>query len=373
MPLSEHLDRLAAFEPTPLPVLTLYLNTQPDQHGRANFEPFVRKELQARGQTFPLRSPERESFEQDAGRIRRYLRDELRPSTNGVAIFACAGQDGFFEAIQLDAPFPKNRLYVYHQPHIYELARLDDHYRRYAALIADTNSARIFVFGLRTTLAKDGVQNTKVSRTSVGGWSQARYQRHIENYHLHHAKEVIETLDRVVREEEIARLVLAGDEVIVPVLRRQLPPHLADKVVDVLRLDITTPEHEILRTTVEAMREQDARDDVERVQGLLDEYRSGGLAVVGARDTLAALVHGQVDRLFLTASITHLDNDMQGEDWRLFASLSGLDQEGATPDFIIPDALVTRARQTGAGTFFIEDPALLAGVGGVGAILRFRL
>jgi hypothetical protein len=38
MPLSEHLDRLAAFEPTTLPVISLYLNTQPDQHGRANFE-----------------------------------------------------------------------------------------------------------------------------------------------------------------------------------------------------------------------------------------------------------------------------------------------------------------------------------------------
>jgi len=51
------LDRLVAFEPTTLPVISLYLNTSPDQHGRDNFESFLRKELKAAGKTFPLRSP----------------------------------------------------------------------------------------------------------------------------------------------------------------------------------------------------------------------------------------------------------------------------------------------------------------------------
>ena len=34
MPLIDQLDRLAAFEPAPYPVVSLYLNTQPNQHGR---------------------------------------------------------------------------------------------------------------------------------------------------------------------------------------------------------------------------------------------------------------------------------------------------------------------------------------------------
>lgn len=99
MPLSEHLDRLAAFEPTTLPVISLYLNTQPDQHGRANFESFVLKEFCARAKGYRLRSPERESFERDAERIKAYLQNELRPSANGLALFACAGEDNFFEAV----------------------------------------------------------------------------------------------------------------------------------------------------------------------------------------------------------------------------------------------------------------------------------
>jgi hypothetical protein len=45
MLLNQLLDQLAAFTPTELPVLSLYLNAQADQHGRDSFASFVRKEL----------------------------------------------------------------------------------------------------------------------------------------------------------------------------------------------------------------------------------------------------------------------------------------------------------------------------------------
>jgi len=41
-----------------------------------------------------------------------YLEGEVRPSTNGIAIFACSGAGDFFEAIQLDAPIENNRLFL---------------------------------------------------------------------------------------------------------------------------------------------------------------------------------------------------------------------------------------------------------------------
>ena len=47
MTLTDQLSRLAAFEPSPYPVVSLYLNTQPNERGRDNFQAFVRKELKA--------------------------------------------------------------------------------------------------------------------------------------------------------------------------------------------------------------------------------------------------------------------------------------------------------------------------------------
>ncbi len=360
--LMDQLDELADFEPNGFPFISLYLNMQPDQHGRDNFESFVRKEFNAKAKSFPAESLELASFERDTLRIRAYLRDEVRPSSNGLAIFACAGADGYFNAVQLDAPIQRHRLHVDERPHLYPLARLIDQHPRYAALLVDTNSARLFVFGLGKTLVNEETQNIKVSRTQVGGWSQMRYQRHVENNHLHHAKEVVEMLDRVVREEAVEHIILAGDQVIIPLLREQLPDRLKEKIIDILRLDIRTPEHEVLKATMEALSEHNLHTDAEKVRRFLDEYRAGGLAVIGVTDTMKALEHGQVDELLISASPNEVRLEEDGETSPQDHNWSGL---------TIADSLITRARQTGARVTFIEDAALLRSVGGVGAMLRY--
>lgn len=369
--LREKLRELALFPPTAMPVLSVYLNTQPDQHGRDNFSPFLRKELKARAATYPPESPERASFEQDAKRIRSWLETELRPSSNGAAIFACSGADGFFEALQFEAPFDANRLYVYHQPHLYNLANLYDRHRSYGAVIADTNSARIFVFGLGSTLGVETITNVKVrSRSWIEGWWLRRAQFKVENYQLQHAKQVVEHLERIVREEGLEQIILAGDELILPLLREQLPPSLAEKVVDEMKLDIAAPDHEVFRATIEGIRAEDARSDAESVRAAIDEYRAGGLAVIGVHDVLAALSAGQAHTVFVSGALEEMYPEAEDLHPAIAPSAAGLP---AGAEVKIPDELVTRAYQTGAQVRFIEDASLLAGVGGVCATLRYRL
>ena len=379
--LEQIIDRLAAFEPVGLPVLSLYLNAQANEHGRQDFERFLRKEFSERARTFKAHTPERESFDRDVERINEYLRDELRPETNGVAVFACSGAGDFFEPIQTAAPIENHRLYIYNQPHLYPLARLMDQYPRYAVLVADTNRARLFVIGRGKALSSEEIQNVKTRGATVGGWSQMRYQRHLEQYHMQHAKEVADVLERVVREDDIRHIILAGDEVIIPQLKEQFPKAVADKVVDVLSLDINAPEHERLAESMEAMREHDAQTDAETVERLLNEYRGSGLAVVGSTDTLDALAMGQVEELVIVARQQHVEGNR--EDVEILADAEVAEpvvagQDGAVasidPDSVVVAAdLVARARQTGARITFIEDVSLLEEVGGCGAFLRYRI
>jgi peptide subunit release factor 1 (eRF1) len=373
--LEDHLARLVAFESTTLPVISLYLNTQPDNHGRDHFEQFIRKEFAARANTFPPGSVERASFDRDTARIKGYLEDELQPSANGLVLFACSGADDFFEALQLEVPVEQNRLYVYNQPHLYHLARLDDAYPRYAAVITDANWARIFVFGLGQTIETEQVKGKKVQRVKVGGWSQARYQRRVGNAHQKHIKEIVDSLDRIVREDQAGHIVLAGDAAIIPALRDALPQQLAEKVVDTLRLDIRASDQEIFERTLEAMRQQDARTDAEKVERLLNNFRARGLAAVGPEETLEALANGQVEELLVSASLEQMHPAEEKVEAVLAPEIP--DSSGGTasdePRAVqLPDLLVTKARQTGAAVTFIEDAALLAAVGGVGAMLRWR-
>jgi hypothetical protein len=209
--MEEHLARLEAFEPTALPVLSIYLNTQPDEHGRApDAVPYLHREFKTIARTWAPGSPERHSFDKDVERIVAYASHRIDPATNGVAIFACWGAEEFFEAIQLTTPVGDNYISVGNQPHLYHLVRLDEHFPRYAAVLTDTNTARIFVFGLGQAAEQEDVKDRKMHRVKVGGWSQARYQRRVGNAHHEHAKEVIERLLQIVREEKIIHIVLAG-------------------------------------------------------------------------------------------------------------------------------------------------------------------
>jgi peptide subunit release factor 1 (eRF1) len=372
--IDDHLDLLLAFEPGTLPVISLYLNTQSDDRGRDNWAQFVRKELTTRAKTWPSGSPERQSFDADVERIQTWLDSELQPSANGVALFACSAA-GLFEAIQLNAPVEEHRLYVYNQPHLYHLTRLDDEYPRYAALLTDANSARIFVFGLGETLDTEQVKGKKVQRVKVGGWSQARYQRRVQNAHQSHAKEIVDALDRIVREEKIKHIVLAGDVQILGVLQAEMPKHLGEKVVDAVKLDLKASDQEVFAATLERMREEDAKTDAEKVDRLFRQYRARALACVGPQETLEALANGQVDELLISAGLEASHGEEEPVDAVLAPEVpdSGGGTESDEPrQVLLADLLVTKAKQTDARVSFIQDPSLLESVDGVGAFLRWR-
>ncbi len=352
------LSRLLAFVRTTLPVLSVYLNTQPDQHGRdPELKPYLQREFKALARTWQASSPERQSFDRDAERILAYTEEHLNPAANGIAIFACSGAEDFFEAIQLQTPIHQSRVYAYNQPHLYELARAEGEYPKYAALIADANTARIFVFGLGQTLESEDVKGAKVHRVKVGGWSQARYQRRVNNAHQKHAKEVIARLEQIVSDENIRHVILAGEPAILSLLREEMPKPLAEMVVDSMKLDVNSSAQEILAATLEKMREEGARTDAEQVDRLLQEYRAHGLAVVGPEETLKALALGQVDELLITASL---------DDTGTEAPAIGEPQEPS-----LPEQLIMKAKLTDANVLFIQDPGLLRNVEGVGAFLRW--
>jgi peptide subunit release factor 1 (eRF1) len=233
-------------------------------------------------------------------------------------------------------------------PHLYPLARVNDQYPRYAALLVDTNSADLYVFALGSKMRRATVQNEKTRRTRMGGCSQARYQRRAENFHKQHIKEVVGLLDRVVTEERLNHIVIACDEAAKPFLMAQMPKHLADKLIDLRNVSVKSiPEHELLTETMAALRRADAHTDAEHVQRMLDAWRAGGLAVAGIEATMRALDMRQVEELLIAARPDHVVGPV--------------------------DELVAKAQRNSARIRFIENDDLLADVGGAGALLRFKI
>ena len=370
------LRALAAFEPDGADVISLYLDLRAGQHGRDTHDVFFRRAVAdlLEGGTPGAAAPA--GTARAIERIERFLTTDVGRSANGAAIFTTTGDGDFFEGLVIDAPFEAHQVFVGRVPHLYPLVRILDQYPRYAALLLDSNRARIIVFGLGEVEARTEVSGEKTRRHSMGGWSQARYQRRIDNIHLLHVKEVVDALDTVVRAEAIDHVIVAGDAGIVARLREQLPAALAAKVVDVLRLDRHAGEDEIIGEALAALRRKDAEDDAQRVAEVLDAWRAGGLGVAGPEATLQALQLGQVDELLVVAApaalkpVQRLPDDAAAAP-TVIESPTG---DGAQQTQVhLADALVTKATQTGAAVRIIEDPELLRTHGGVAAALRFRI
>ncbi len=368
------LRKLAEVEAVDQPFLSVYLNAEPNQHGRDDFDVFLKKQLSEHQDDYEEHTPERESFDKDVERIADYAK-KIRASANGVAIFACSDA-GFFQTIEFDVPFENDRFFVFDRPHIYPLAKLIDQNPRFAVVLADSNTARIYVFQRGRVLEEDEIENETYNRSEVGGWSQMRFQRHIDELRKQHIKEVVDELDKIVREDNITKVVLAGNiEVTIPLVREELTSFLEDKIVGTIRLSIDAPEDEILDEAETAINQNNTLADKEKIDHVFDQNYDEGLGVTGVAKTLKALENGQVQELYLSAKFDEIEYD-ENEIKEILENYAP-GNEGETPSVgnsrQIADQLLRLALISAEKIRYIEDENLLEDVGGVAALLRYTM
>ena len=367
-------EKLLGFEPTGFPFISLYLNTEPNENGQFNFDVFARKQLSENADTYADETAERESFNRDSERILEYL-GNIKPTTKGAAIFACAGADNFFLTREFNVPFAENDFFVFDKPYIFPLARLIEQNPMFAVVQADTNAANIFIFKRGHVLEQEEIQNEKTKRVAAGGWSQQRYQRSLENFHQQHARDVVEELEKIVRDERIEQIVLSGDDsVIIPLLRAEMPKDIDEKVVEVLNLNINTPEHELMEAAEQAVFQHQTLLDKEKIDNLFEQNYEDGLGVTGVEKTLAALANGQVQELYISENYGGIEYDPRKVYKVLSQYAPGEDE---IPDIrrqgMVVDELLRRAIESTDRIRFIKDENLLSETGGVGALLRYKI
>src|SRR5688572_10363857 len=145
-----------------------------------------------------LTHEEREGLRADFGRMRRYFSEEFnREGAHGLALFA-AGLDGFWRPL----PLPGK---------VADAAAIDDAFhlaplvplvgRGDGALVAVVNRERGDVYRLRDGRLVEVADHTEEQprRHDQGGWSQSRFQRHIDELAAEHMRAVAEEVARQVR------------------------------------------------------------------------------------------------------------------------------------------------------------------------------
>ena len=345
------LRQLAEFGPVDAPVLSIYLDMQPHAAGG---RPALRDDVLRLGdrlrqieKTFGPRGPDLDSFRADVARIEAYLRDHYPVAAHGVAIFASAAA-GLFEVVETGVPF-EFQVSVGNAPDLFQLARFVDDEETAIVGIVDTNTARLFVVRSGFVDEREGLDDggPHYHKTRLGGLNMARYQRHIEKHRTDFAREAAAEIELLVERERASRVVLAGNQVALPLLLDALSPRVLSLVHGGARglhpgvtRDVVADEIAPILAQAEAESGRTIADQ------LVDAVRSDALGVAGLDDTLAALEHAQVDVLVLVGDAP-LDADIRAN-------------------------LIRLAVTTGADVEVVAAHDILERLGGVGALLRYR-
>ena len=278
--------KLLEFEPGPRPFLSIYLDTSANENGKKTFDIFLKKQVSEQLDKLDEGTQARKNFESDIEGSRAFLED-LDPATQGVAIFACAPA-GLFKTYEFQIPFEQSLFTLSDGPDLLPIMKLICGNQRYAIAQADTNAAHIYVVSRGEVIRRDDIQNEKTNRSEVGGWSQMRYQRHVDNFHEQHAKEVVGELEKLVENGRIETVVLAGDEsVIIPLLKDEMSKELLAKLAGTISVNVNAPEHEVLEEAEKVIHRHRTLTDMERIKLLEEENHAGGLGVTSLEKVLA--------------------------------------------------------------------------------------
>jgi peptide chain release factor subunit 1 len=318
-----------------------------------------------------LTHDQRQSLKADFERIADWFDNDFsREGAKGLAIFA-AGLDHFWSTASLPGPVA-DRVKVgrefYLAPLVPLVARAD------GTIVAVVGREQGQLFRLeagRLTELADRFEE-QPGQHDQGGWSQARYQRHIEKLVQEHLKGVAEELDRSRKRMHAPKIVLVCPEEMRGEFTEELSKEARDALVGYAQAEAHARPAELLEAVRPVLEQAEAKDEREAIERWREEAGRNGRAASGWAKTLEAASDGRVEVLLF----------QEGTDHAAFrcpacgrAALEGgscpLDGTQLEPHDAGLDLAVHQTLAHGGAVWAIRHHADLAPVEGIGALLRY--
>ncbi len=313
----------------------------------------------------------RTGLKADFERLQQFFGGEFdRDGAHGLAVFA-AGPDNVWSVLAL--PWK-----------VADVARVADDFllgplvpllgRGNGALVAVVSREQGRVLALRGGRLREVADRTEEtpSRHDQGGWSQSRFQRHIENLATEHFKDVADELERLYRRLDRPRIVVvAGDETRSE-FAEVLPADLEEAVIGWTNAEAHASDSDLealVQPFIEQWRLTREREAVERWR---EEVGKNALGVSGWADTLEAASDGRVELLLHQAGVRR-DAHRCPACGRASLTATTCPLDGTTMEHR-DDGLDLAVRLTlayGGDLLALEQGQDLEPVEGIGAILRF--
>ena len=375
-------ERLASYHSPDWPIVSLYLRVDrehiTDDHYSIRLKNLLKQVLDNPG--IELSRAQLEAVEADLDRIRVFFRDHGDEFGQGVALFASSAAN-LWEVYEAPREVG-NHVEVDFRPVIAPLVRVLELCEPFCVCLVSRDRARIFMghmseFGERAVRLDQEVPG----QHEQGGWSQARYQRHIEEHVHQHFKRLAADLFALFEQEPFRFLVLGGPHEVVSDFLDYLHPYLRERYIGTFYVLMEASAKQVREEAAKIVREW-LRQEKQRYLDLLrNEALSNDMGVTGLEKVVEALQMGNVlslivdDRLEAPGSSCLHCGAVQppaAEQPDRCLYCGGPVRRHAN---IVPKVYANAYRQK-ANLVFLTERELqeqLAELGGIGAILRFRV
>lgn len=338
--LQEHIRTLALLDETNSPVISFYLNRDREV-AQNRFKLFERSHILEQS----LWGQARDDFEAAMKQIKTYTEENLLPESKGVAIFARAGEASFFLPLQFQVPVP-NWITIAATPNIFHLIELKDTYHRYVVMLSTEENARILEVNLGSVTEALWQERPELRQRVGREWTKEHYQNHRRERTNRFIKEKIKILETLMTAGGHTHLILAGNPVLTARVKKALPKHLEEKLMETIVANPNDDISDVVAATLSQFIEQEEQESQAIADTLYREVQTSGLAVVGQIPSLEALQRGQADVLVLA-------QDM--------------------PNHTLKERLVRLATQSQCQIEVVNNSPTLTAFGGVGCLLRYAL
>src|SRR5919199_3686012 len=301
------LRELAAFRTDNGCAISLYVNLDPsvvptpgDAQSRMNALLAEAEKADRSDLTHDARAGLKRDFE----RIGRWFDDDFeREGARGLAVFA-AGNDNFWSPLPLPEPVPDGVRVgrdFYLAPLVPLVARSD------GAIIAVVGREQGQLYRLRAGRLDEIAQqfDEQPGQHDQGGWSQARYQRHIEKLVQEHLKGVAEELDKSRRRMQAPKIVLVSSEETRAEFLDTVSTEVRESLVGWTQAEAHSTPAQLLAAVTPVLEQAQAKDEQEVLERWREEAGRNGRASSGWVDTLEAASDGRIELLLVQEGAEH--------------------------------------------------------------------
>jgi peptide chain release factor subunit 1 len=243
-----------------------------------------------------LTHEQKQGLRDDVERLRRFFEQEFsREGAHGFAVF-CARLDNVWQPLPLSERVPdavKVGSTFYLAPLVPLVGRGE------GALVAVVGRERGDLYRLRAGRLDELVDqfDEQPGRHDQGGWSQARYQRHIEKLVSEHLRDIADLLDRQVRRLRGPRVIVVASEETRAELEDQLSHEVKSAIIGWTTADAHATPAELLTTVEPVLERWRVEQETRAVERWREEAGRNGRAAGGWEQTLEAASDGRVDLL----------------------------------------------------------------------------